>query len=61
MLEEMGSAVGLVRLRAASGINPDTDGSGLRMGLRLCGDSQAVGEGGNLRQWGGGAGCCEAS
>lgn len=48
VLEEVSSAVGLVGLGAAAGIDPDTDGRGLGVGRVLSGDSEAVAEGGAL-------------
>jgi hypothetical protein len=48
VLEEVGSAVRLVRLRTRASVDPDTDGRGLRRGVRLGRDGEAVREGGDF-------------
>jgi hypothetical protein len=48
VLEEVSSAVGLVGLCAAAGIDPNTDGRGLGVGRVLGGNGEAVAEGGAL-------------
>jgi len=42
VLEEVSGSVGGISLRPGTGIYPDTDRSGLSMGMRLCSNGKAV-------------------
>lgn len=42
VLKEVGGSVGCISLRPGTSIYPDTDGSCLSMGMRLCSDGEAI-------------------
>ncbi|MCV2423897.1 hypothetical protein LNV47_25285, partial [Paucibacter sp. DJ4R-1] len=48
VLEEVGSSVGRICFRTRASINPDTDSSSLRMGVRFGCNRQSVRECGDL-------------
>lgn len=48
VLEEVGGSIGAVCLGARTGVDPDTDSSGLSGRVGLGGDGETVGEGGGL-------------
>lgn len=47
MLEEVGSAIGLLRFKSGASIDPDTHGSSTTGEIRFGGDTETIGKGSN--------------